>query len=98
MTAMGQQEKCDLTTRRCAIEGFYSPQVFGVSALDVGPCFRVNTGRLNRSDSLFDIVWSEATGKYDRGTNTLHYHSTDAPVVRHALSADLCIAGAMTVE
>lgn len=26
--AMGQEERCDLTARRSAIEGFYLPQVF----------------------------------------------------------------------
>lgn len=69
-----------------------------MSALSIRSCFRINAGRSHRPNSFFDIVWSEATGKYYWGANTLHYRSTDAPVVRHALRADLHITCAMTVE
>ena len=93
-----QEEKCDLTARCSAIEGFYLAQVFCVSALLIGSCFRINTGRSHRPNSFFDIVWSEAASKYYGGTNTLHYLSTDAPVMRHALRADLRITCAVTVK
>src|SRR4029077_6440470 len=46
--AMCEEEKCDLTARRSAIEGFYLPQVFCVSALLIGSCFRINTDRSHR--------------------------------------------------
>jgi hypothetical protein len=93
-----QEEKCDLTARCSATEGFYLPQVFCVSALLISSCFRINTGRSHRPNSFFDIVRSEAASKYYWGTNTLHYLSTDAPVMRHALRADLHITSAMTVK
>src|ERR1700732_38551 len=93
-----QEEKCDLTARCSSIEGFYLPQVFCVSALLIGSCFRINTGRSHRPNSFFDIVRSEAASKYYWGPNTLHYLSTDAPVMRHALRADLRITCAMTVK
>ncbi len=98
MSLTCQEEKCDLTARCSSIEGFYLPQVFCVSALLIGSCFRINTGRSHRPNSFFDIVWSEAASKYYWGTNTLHYLSTDAPVMRHALRADLHITCAMTVK